>query len=287
MLFHRVHANRFFVIAVAITPIQLRLASSPHLVLFCGGLIISWCERCTGHRHVLLALTPVLPTWTCFVLSVLEGQLAKRSLGGDLTAALVTGYGDLHTSSWWIITAVTTHTTCWAGPSSPDDPPVVVRSHHGLVSLFQMRLRTVTSEAGSTAHLKEIYLGRKTREGSRLTNVATGSLPPWEELSWQHKNMHTYTGKEKTDAHNRAWYFIHIYIYIYILPLTNGSHSCSELFASLRALYFVCVGYPFPWDGTCSIKSRKKPFSGMTHRHTHTHTHAHAAQGGLEDLNCT
>lgn len=38
----------------------------------------------------MLALAPVLPSWPCFVLSVLEGQLAKRVLGGNMTAALVT-----------------------------------------------------------------------------------------------------------------------------------------------------------------------------------------------------
>ena len=43
-----------------------------------------------GYRHVLLALALVLPSWPCCVQSVLEDQLAKRVLGGDVTAVLVT-----------------------------------------------------------------------------------------------------------------------------------------------------------------------------------------------------
>lgn len=38
----------------------------------------------------MLAPASVLASRPCFVLSVLEGQLAKRALGGDMTAALVT-----------------------------------------------------------------------------------------------------------------------------------------------------------------------------------------------------
>lgn len=40
-----------------------------------------------SYRFVQMALAPVFP---CFVLSVLEGQLAKGVLGGGVTAVLVT-----------------------------------------------------------------------------------------------------------------------------------------------------------------------------------------------------
>lgn len=53
----------------------------------------------------------------------------------------------------------------------------------------------------------------------------------------------------------------------------------------------------FPWDVTCSIKSRKEPFSGMTntqiHTHAHTRMHVHRHAGthysweSWEDLNRT
>lgn len=63
--------------------------NSPDLSLH-QMLCVSQYKPSLGHSHVLLALAPVLPSWPCFVLSVLEGQLAKRVLGGDVTAVLVT-----------------------------------------------------------------------------------------------------------------------------------------------------------------------------------------------------
>lgn len=49
-------------------------------------------------------------------------------------------------------------------------------------------------------------------------------------------------------------------------------HSNALSFSPVSKLFTLYVWYnPFPWDGTCSIKSRKKPFSRATNI-THTHT---------------
>lgn len=68
----------------------------------------------------------------------------------------------------------------------------------------------------------------------------------------------------------------------HIFLLSQMDHSNALSFSPVSELFTLYVWYnPFPWDGTCSIKSRKKPFSRVTntaHTHTHMHTHTYTAK---------
>lgn len=117
----------------------------------------------------------------------------------------------------------------------------------------------------------DFVLRGKSQKGNGLANAAVGFLPLREKLSRQHKKAPT-----KRQMHTIQPSVPHLYIYIYIY---SSPHKWIALMfwafrQSLSALLCVCVWCNlFPWDGTCSIKSRKKAFSRTKNTHTRTHTH--------------
>ena len=64
----------------------------------------------------------------------------------------------------------------------------------------------------------------------------------------------------KKDVHNSPCYVADAYIL-----LSQMDHSDALSFSPVSELFTLYVWYnPFPWDGTCSINLRKKPFSRAT-----------------------
>lgn len=197
---------------------------------------------------------PVLPTWPCFVLSVLEGQLSNRVLGGDVTAVLVTATLTF-TSSWWISEAVTIHRTCCVGLCRTDYPLLMICSHTVLISLFQMERCTVTmpGQVDCISDLKEMCLCKE-KQGKEVD---------WLMQQWglsanrgrviMATQKHAYT-KKKTQAHTAAGYFI----YIFYRSQMDGTNVLS-FFQSHSALLYVC-------GVTCSLEMALAPSSqGRNH----------------------
>lgn len=116
-------------------------------------------------------------------------------------------------------------------------------------------------------------LPRKLGTGSGLPNATAGFKPlmlvmmATQKLACIHRKKHVCNSPcYVTDA--------------YIL-LSQMDHSDALSFSPVSELFTLFVWYNlFPWDCTCSIKSRKKPFSratNITHTNSHTHTHTRTA----------
>lgn len=118
-------------------------------------------------------------------------------------------------------------------------------------------------------------LPRKLGTGSGLPNATAGFKPlmlvmmATQKLACIHRKKHVCNSPcYVTDA--------------YIL-LSQMDHSDALSFSPVSELFTLFVWYNlFPWDCTCSIKSRKKPFSratNITHTNSHTHTRTHSLWG--------
>lgn len=131
--------------------------------------------------------------------------------------------------------------------------------------------------------LNEICVAKKKKSKKRKwIGKRSNGLPAIKRrviMATQNTSMYT----DKTDWCTQSGLVFHIY---------SASHKWMALmfwaffFSPVSKRFTLCLWCnPFPWDGTCSIKSRKKPFSGMTN--THIYSITYTAPGGWKDLNCT
>lgn len=174
MFFHCVVCQFLVIAAVSL---HQNSSDSPlhHILCWRWSIIMSWYQPSLSYRHVLLALASCAPQLAVFCAECFGRPVSQEGAGRRCDSCVGHGYSDLHTSSWWIIKAVTIHWTCCVGLCWPDYPLVMIWSHTVLISLFQMQLWTVVSEARLTPYLNEIYFARgKARKGSGLANAATG-----------------------------------------------------------------------------------------------------------------
>lgn len=161
----------------------------------------------------------------------------------------------------------------------------MIQSHTVLMSSFQMPLRKqILARPGWANYWMRFVLHRKLGAGSRLPNATTGLKPLKVFIMATQKNLSAYT--EKTEKKFRIH---HAVSQTHTFFLSQMDHSDALSFSPVSKLFTLYVWYnPFPWDGTCSIKSRKKPFSratNITHTNSHTHAHIHT-HGACEDWKC-
>lgn len=179
----------------------------------CSVCVIVWMQG----SHVMMKVWPGL--WACsagpgpgvlqlamFCAECFGRPVSQEGAGRRCDSCVGHGYSDLHTSSWWIIKAITMRRTCGVGMCRTDYSLVMIWSHTILISLFLMLLPTATWQPGICG--SEWGLSRKgkqTKKGSGLPNAATDIK----------RRVIMATQKQ---THNWVWYFI------YVPALTNGLH---------------------------------------------------------------
>lgn len=110
--------------------------------------LLSGMCYCMKGNHVMIQAQPGLKACSAglgpgalqlamFCAECFRRPVSQEGAGRRCDSCVGHGCSDLHTSSWWIIKAVTIHWTCCVGLCLPDYSLVMIRSRTTLIQLFK------------------------------------------------------------------------------------------------------------------------------------------------------